>query len=231
MRILIVEDEEKLCFLLQFHLEKEGYHVETCHNGADAQLLLESDIYDLILLDRMLPKIDGITLLKEYRKKGMKTPIIILTALGEVCNRIEGLDSGADDYITKPFDFEELNARIRSILRRPQNYKNNSTLSFSDLSYNPHTNQLSGPKGNCTLTQKEGELFELFLNRSNEIIARAVIISKVWGSTCEIEDGNLDNYIYFLRRRLNTVGSFTSIKTIRGKGYQLIGETQINEEK
>ena len=89
MRILIVEDEEKLCFLLQFHLEKEGYHVETCHNGADAQLLLERDIYDLILLDRMLPEIDGITLLKEYRKKGMKTPIIILTALGEVCNRIE----------------------------------------------------------------------------------------------------------------------------------------------
>lgn len=221
MRILIVEDDEKLCYLLQFQLEKENFDTDTCLNGYDAPYYMEQNSYDLILLDRMLPGTDGITLLKNFREKGYSTPVIILTALGELHDKVMGLDSGADDYLVKPFAFEELLARIRCIRRRPLGWDNSCVLQFSDLSYNPEENILSGPQGSCSLSKKEGGLMELFIHNPNQILPRNNILLRVWGPDSEIEDGNLDNYIYFVRRRLISVGSNVSLKTVRGLGYSL----------
>ncbi len=221
MHILIIEDDEKLCYLLQFQLEKEGFTVTTCLDGADASYYMEQDNYDLILLDRMLPHVDGITLLKEYRKKGFSTPVIILTALGELTDKITGLDSGADDYLVKPFAFEELLARIRCLRRRPTVWNDSLVLTFSDITYHPQKNTLTGPLGCCTLSKKEGSLLEFFIHNPGQTLPRGNILSRVWGPDAEIEDGNLDNYIYFVRRRLKSVGSTITIKTIRGIGYTL----------
>lgn len=224
MRVLIVEDDEKLSYLLQFQLEKEGFHTDTCQDGGEALCYMEQDGYDIILLDRMLPHTDGITILKAFRGKGFKTPVIILTALGEVNDKIVGLDSGADDYLVKPFAFEELLARIRCIRRRPSGLENAPVLTLQDLSFCPDTSILSNSSSHdsCTLSKKEGELLELFLRNSGQTLPRNLILSRIWGPDAEIEDGNLDNYIYFLRRRFKTLGSILQIKTIRGIGYCLI---------
>ena len=224
MRILIVEDDDKLCYLLQFQLEKEGFLVDTCMDGADAPFYMEKNSYDVILLDRMLPHTDGITLLKQFRKRGFVTPVIFLTALGELQDKITGLDSGADDYLVKPFAFEELLARIRCIRRRPQNLETNQVLTLGDISYHPDEHTLTGPapRLSCTLSKKEGELLELFIRNPQQTLKRELILLRIWGPESEIEDGNLDNYIYFIRRRLKTVGSTITIQTIRSIGYRLV---------
>lgn len=221
MNILLVEDDEKLSYSLAFQLKKEGFTVDTCLDGEDASFYMEESVYDLILLDRMLPHIDGITLMKQFREKGHTTPIIMLTALGEVHDKITGLDSGADDYLVKPFDFEELMARIRCLNRRPRTLSSSDALTFEDISYRPEENTLSGSLGNCTLSKREGELLECLLRNHNQTLPRMMLLTKVWGVDAEIEDGNLDNYIHFLRRRLKTVSKAVFIKTIRAVGYRL----------
>ena len=169
----------------------------------------------------MLPLIDGITLLKKIRSLGNHTPVILLTALGELQDKITGLDSGADDYLVKPFAFEELLARIRSISRRPREWKDTKTHHFGDIVYTPSSNLLSGPMGECTLSKKEGALLEIFLLNPSQTLPRTALLSKVWGIDSDVEDGNLDNYMHFIRRRLKTVSSNVSIKTVRGIGYHL----------
>jgi DNA-binding response OmpR family regulator len=148
----------------------------------------------------------------------------MVTALGEINDRISGLDNGADDYIVKPYDFQELMAHIRCRLRRPSNVENTQELSFGDLTYKANENVITGPNGSCTLSNKENELLEIFFHNHEQTITRKTLLSKIWGADYEIEDGNLDNYIYFLRRRLKNVGSSLSIKTIRGVGYRLMKE-------
>ncbi len=221
MKILLVEDDEKLSYSLAFQLKKEGFLVDTCLDGEDAMYYMEESTYDLILLDRMLPHIDGITLLKQFREKMHTTPVIILTALGEVEDKITGLDSGADDYLVKPFAFEELMARIRCLNRRPRAMSNPDVLTFEDVKYSPVDNMLIGSIGNCTLSKREGELLECLLRNQNTTLPRMMLLTKVWGVDANIEDGNLDNYIHFLRRRLKIVSTQVMIKTIRGIGYRL----------
>ncbi len=221
MRILIIEDNKKQCYLLQFQLEQEGYEADVCFDGSDADYYLSQNAYDLIILDRMLPHKDGIAVLQEMRSKKNMTPVIMLTALGELTDKISGLDSGADDYLVKPFEFGELMARIRCLLRRPQNLESLNQINVGDVIYSQETNALTGTAGSCTLSQKEGQLLELFLRNPNQILQRNTILSRIWGADYEIEDGNLDNYIYFIRRRLKNVGSTLHIKTIRGVGYRL----------
>lgn len=221
MRILIIEDDKKQCYLLQFQLEQEGYESDVCFDGADADYYLSQNAYDLIILDRMLPHKDGITILQEMRSKKNVTPVIMLTALGELTDKISGLDSGADDYLVKPFEFGELMARIRCLLRRPQNLESLNQIRFGDVIYSQETNALKGSADSCTLSQKEGQLLELFLRNPNQTLQRNTILSRIWGADYEIEDGNLDNYMYFIRRRLRNVGSTLHIKTIRGVGYRL----------
>lgn len=221
MRILLVEDDPYLLETLVFQLKHSGFAVDFCDNGEDALYYMEESIYDLILLDRMLPLIDGITLLKKIRSLGNHTPVILLTALGELQDKITGLDSGADDYLVKPFAFEELLARIRSISRRPREWKDTKTHHFGDIVYTPSSNLLSGPMGECTLSKKEGALLEIFLLNPSQTLPRTALLSKVWGIDSDVEDGNLDNYMHFIRRRLKTVSSNVSIKTVRGIGYHL----------
>ncbi|WP_455714029.1 response regulator transcription factor [Anaerosporobacter sp.] len=221
MRILLIEDDEQLCFSISYQLQHEGFHVDTCTDGEDALMFMNQNIYDLILLDRMLPGIDGISLLKKLREKNNSTPVIILTALGELSDKIIGLDAGADDYMVKPFAIEELLARIRSINRRPKQWTATDLLTYNDISYSPATNSLSGPLGFCTLSKKEGCLLESFMRNSSQILPRSTLLTKVWGPYAEIEDGNLDNYIHFIRRRLKTVSNTITVKTHRGVGYRL----------
>lgn len=222
MRVLIIEDDEKLCESLSFQLEKEKINVDVCHDGEDGLHFIREQAHDVILLDRMIPLIDGLRVLGTMRAEHINTPVILVTALGELNDRITGLDCGADDYIVKPFAFQELMARIRSICRRPRTWESSSQLTFGDILYDAASNQLFR-SGNCicTLSKREGNLLELFLRNPGQILPRNTILTKVWGPDAGVEDGNLDNYIHFIRRRLKQAGSTLSLKTVRGVGYCL----------
>lgn len=221
MRILLVEDDKKLNLSLKFQLERENFMVDSCYDGEEALYYMKETIYDLILLDRMLPVRDGLSVLQEMRRCSMQTPVILLTALGGIQDKIAGLDCGADDYLVKPFDFDELCARIRSILRRPRQLTASETLTFADLTFTPASLTLKGPDDSCLLSRREGALLEPFLRNSTQSLSRASLLVHVWGPDSDVEDGNLDNYIYFLRRRLKAVGSAACIVTVRGVGYRL----------
>ena len=221
MRLLLIEDDEKLCELLIFQLKKEKHEVDVCHDGRDGLDLLMQNAHDLVLLDRMLPTMNGLLVLKKARSAGVNTPVILITALGELYDRIEGLDSGADDYIVKPFEFEELSARIRSLGRRSGRYEDDSILSFEDITYDHSLRILYGPENERTLSRKEGLLLETFLREPAQVIHRMILFSRVWGVDAPVEESNLDTYIHFLRKRLLFVGSKLSIKTVRGIGYIL----------
>lgn len=221
MRILLVEDDIDLCKSLAFQIRKEGFEVDMCHDGEDALHFIQEQAHDLILLDRMLPIMDGNQVLKKMRKQNISTPVIFVTALGELHDRIGGLDCGADDYIVKPFDFEELMARIRCIFRRPVRWESNQLLSFGDLSYDAAAKKLTCGSKTRSLSKKEGELIELFLRNNGQTLPRTTILSRVWGPDAGVEDGNLDNYIHFIRRHLNVLNSTLTLKTIRGVGYRL----------
>lgn len=221
MRLLLIEDDVPFSDALSFQLRQENICTDICADGSEAFLYIEENAYDLILLDRMLPHIDGITLLKKIRQQGNHTPVIILTALGETHDRVTGLDAGADDYLVKPFDFEELMARIRCIRRRPADWMDDRKLAFSDLSYDADRHLLCGPGGSCTLSRTESTLFDILIRNPEQILPRETIISRVWGPFGNVEDGNLDNYIHFVRRRLKQVSSRTIIQTVRGVGYRL----------
>lgn len=221
MRILLVEDDKNLLEMLALQLKSAGFSVDTCENGEDALYYIKESMHDLILLDRMIPYMDGVTLLKKIRSLGNQTPVILLTALGELQDKITGLDSGADDYLVKPFAFEELLARIRSISRRPRQWQPQEAISFGDVTWYPAKSLLSGPNGECTLSKKEGALLSVFLKNPSQTLPRAMLLLKVWGIDADVEEGNLDNYMHFIRRRLKTVSSRVSIKTVRGIGYHL----------
>jgi DNA-binding response OmpR family regulator len=221
MRILLVEDDLKLCDSLSFQLEKEGISVDVCHDGEDALSFISEDAFDLILLDRMIPKPDGLQVLKEIREKGIEIPVIFLTALGELYDRVDGLDAGADDYLVKPFAFPELMARIRSIRRRPVQLQSSEVISFGDLDFDMTQKSLSVGQQSCTLSKREADLLEAFMGNPKQILPRELLLSKVWGPYAEVEDGNLDNYVYFLRRRLKTLNSRLKLKAVRGIGYCL----------
>ncbi len=221
MRILLVEDDEKLNHSLAFQLEKEGFTVDVCLDGEEALYYMEQHIHDLILLDRMLPHISGTELLLKMRQRGNQTPVILITALGTLDDKVEGLDLGADDYLVKPFAFQELMARIRCIARRPRKLEATGSLSYGDIVYHTDDNILMGALASCSMSRREGELLETFLRNPGQPLSRTLLLTKVWGPDSDVEDGNLDNYIHFLRRRLKTVGSTVRILTIRGVGYRL----------
>lgn len=221
MRILLIEDDRSLCRSLKLSLEQQGFSVTVCNDGEEGLFYLMENSHDLVLLDQMLPLLPGAQVLQKARAGGNNTPVIFLTALGSLEDRVQGLDLGADDYIVKPFAFEELMARIRCICRRPQQLRANDMLCFHDLTFDLSQNLLICKDVSCTLSRREGELLTLFLKNPEQTLPRSTILSRVWGPEHEIEEGNLDNYIHFLRRRLRSVGSSVQLKTIRGIGYQL----------
>lgn len=222
MNILMIEDDKDLCEAVSFRLEQEGFSVTACHDGEEGLYYMGETPYDLVILDRMLPHMDGIQILKEARSRQIKTPVLMLTALGELDDRLSGLNGGADDYMVKPFIFEELLARIRCLLRRPASYTAFAdTIFLGDITYVPQTRTLSSHDKSCTLSSREGNLMEVFLRNPGQTLPRQLLLSRVWGLETDVEEGNLDNYIHFLRRRLKTVKSALQIKTVRGVGYQL----------
>lgn len=221
MRILLVEDDENLCQTLQYQLEQEGFLVDACGDGEDSLFYIRERIHDLILLDRMLPSLDGIAVLETLRQEKISTPVILLTALGELQDKITGLDCGADDYMVKPFAFKELLARIRCLRRRPRKWENAAILSLGDVSFDLSQMKLACQSKECSLSKKEGALLEIFLRNPGQVLPRQTLLLRVWGPESEVEEGNLDNYIYFLRRRLRSVGSKLELKAVRGIGYQL----------
>ena len=221
MRILLAEDDRALNQTLAYQLEHEGFIVDSCYDGEEALFYCEQAIHDIILLDRMLPCLEGTDILKQLRKKGIVTPIILITALGTLTDKVEGLNLGADDYLVKPFAFEELLARIRCVARRPHTLTGSDTLSVADIDFQPGEGILTGPSGSCTLSKKEAALLEAFLRSRGQTLQRSTLLLKVWGPDSDVEDGNLDNYIHFLRRRLQISGSRLRITTVRGIGYRL----------
>ncbi|MGI6064385.1 response regulator transcription factor [Blautia sp.] len=222
MNILMIEDDKELCDAVSFRLEQEGFSITVCHDGEEGLYYMQESPFDLVILDRMLPHMNGIEVLKEARTRQIRTPILMLTALGELDDRLTGLNGGADDYMVKPFAFEELLARIRCLLRRPAVYQDSvKSISLGDVSFVPETRTLSSWEKTCTLSSREGELMEVFLRNPGQTLPRQLLLSRVWGLEADVEEGNLDNYIHFLRRRLKTVESTLQIRTVRGVGYQL----------
>ncbi len=219
MRILLIEDDKNLCEMLRFQLEKEHHEMTICNNGRDGLDLFLQDAYDLVLLDRMLPTMNGLLILQKARRRGISTPVIMITALGELYDRVEGLDCGADDYLVKPFAYEELAARIRSIGRRNHVYDDNNLFSYADLTYDSRLRELTGPDGSMQLSGREGRLLEVFLQNPDTTLQRLVLLSRVWGADAPVEESNLDTYIHFVRKRLQQIGSRATIETVRGIGY------------
>lgn len=221
MRILMVEDDRDLCAAVDIHLRREGYTVDYAHTGEDGLHFARQNAYDLILMDRMLPERDGASAVRALRAEGFTTPVLMLTALDGVSDRVSGLDAGCDDYLAKPFAVEELLARIRALSRRPRQWESVSKLTAGDLELDADLCALRGPGGACPLSKRESQLLELFLRNAGQTLTRELLLARVWGPDAPVEDGNLDNYIHFLRRRLATVGSAVKLSTVRGVGYRL----------
>ncbi|WP_099468812.1 response regulator transcription factor [Konateibacter massiliensis] len=221
MRLLIIEDDKELCDTLVYQLRQEGYEVDFCCRGDEADYYFKQGAYDAIILDRMLPEVDGLTLLEKIREDGIATPVIMVTAMNGINDRIDGLDAGADDYLIKPFAMEELLARIRALLRRPGKMVDTDFVTLGSLRLDIRLHTLQNEEKEVSLSKKETLLLEFFMQNKNQVLSRNQILSKVWGTDNFVEEGNIDNYIYFVRRRLSAVKSSAKIKTIHGVGYQM----------
>ena len=218
MQVLVVEDEVRLAAALKQILTKEKYMVDVVHDGDSALDHILSGIYDVIVLDVMIPGKDGITVAKETREAKARTPIIMLTAKTEIANRVEGLDAGADDYMTKPFAPSELLARIRAITRRQGEVITNK-MTFGDLTLDLSTAQLSRETKSTHLNFKEFELLKLLIANQGAAVTKENIITKVWGYDSDASDNNVEAYISFLRKKLSYLGSSVRISSLRKVGY------------
>ncbi|MBY0205530.1 MULTISPECIES: response regulator transcription factor [Paenibacillus] len=221
MRILIAEDEVHLAEAVSQILKKNNYSVDMVHDGRSGLDYAQSGIYDLLLLDIMMPEMDGITVLKTLRGEGNHTPVILLTAKGELSDKVSGLDYGADDYIAKPFATEELLARIRAALRRKGEVIPEDGVKFGDIELNTTQLKLSAQGKEIKLNLKENELLELLITRKQAITSKEQIIEKLWGFDSDVEYNNVEVYISFLRKKLTFLNSAVRINTIRGVGYVL----------
>lgn len=220
MKILIVEDDKSLSLAIAQILNEQKYQTEIAYNGEDGLDYALHDNYDLILLDIMLPKLDGFSLVKKLRQNKNNSPVIMLTAKDDIHSKITGLDSGADDYITKPFVKEELLARIRANARRQGDVIIN-TLSFCDLNLDLDTAILSCNTKSIQLSFKEFSILKILLVHPNLVISKEVLIDKVWGNESEAEANNVEAYISFLRKKFQFIGTKVSINTLRRLGYRL----------
>jgi len=202
-------------------LKKNNYSIDLAYNGEDGLDCGLSGIYDIIILDIMLPKMDGISVLKELRKNGIETPVILLTARGETEDKVRGLDSGADDYLAKPFHTDELLARLRALGRRKTELVNDGILKYGDIKLNPHTLQFECGSKEIVLTLKESQLLELLIKGKGMIVSKENIIVKLWGYDTDAEDNRVEIHVSLLRKKLAQLDSDVYIHTIRGVGYIL----------
>lgn len=222
MRLLLIEDDTDLSDALRVQLCGAGYDADVCGDGGDAAYYLQSGGYSAVILDRLLPGKDGLTILKELRARGDTTPVLMLTALDTVDDRTQGLDAGADDYLVKPFAVPELLSRIRALLRRPAALREPDALRYGEMELDVPQCRLSSGGSVQTLSRRETAMLELFFGNPDRVLSRAEILARVWGDE-PVEDGNVDNYIYFIRRRLRAAGGAARIQTVHGVGYLLAG--------
>lgn len=220
MKILIVEDEQALARTLQTVLQGAGYQADVCPDAEQAYDFLQRQKVDMILLDRMLPAMDGVELARLLRSQGVQTPILFLTALGEVEQRIAGLDAGGDDYLTKPFHNGELLARVRALIRRADHAARQCAV--GNVVFDESAMQLTGPGGQVPVTGKLCALAELMFTHAGQVVTRREIFAAVWGLGTDTEEAVIDNYIYFLRRALRKVGADVQVLTVHGTGYRLV---------
>ena len=223
MRVLLLEDDLNLCDTIEEALGKESYSVDSCHDGETAMLYaLNTDLgYELAIVDRMLPIIDGLTIIKSMRRKGINIPVIIITGMSALDDRIDGLDGGADDYLVKPFHIRELLARVRALTRRPYEMKETNILTYADLTFDRVNRLLQKGSQSLTLTAKETELLYSLMRTPETQLTKEQLILRVWGADSNIEPGNVENYISFLRKRLKELQSQCEIRTVYGSGYKL----------
>lgn len=220
MRLLVAEDELDLAEVLTVFLEKNQYTVDTVHDGASAYDYASTGAYDAIILDIMMPRMDGIMVLTRLRAENISTPIMMLTAKGEKHDRIKGFDTGADDYLPKPFDPEELLARLRAMLRRKGDYKP-SVLSFGDLTMDSGTGTLICGTRSERLSGREFQVMELFMRSPRIILSTGRIMERVWGWDAEVEINVVWVHISNLRKKMKSIGTTTAIRASRGLGYSL----------
>ncbi len=221
MKLLLVEDEVQLSEALSQILIKNNYSVDAVYDGDDGLNYGLTDIYDVIILDIMLPKLNGLQVLRILRKKGVSTPIILLTAKDSVEDKVTGLDLGADDYLSKPFSSEELLARLRALTRRKGEVINDNILDFCDIRLNLSTYDLECKNNSITLTLKEFDILHYFMQRPKSIVSKDDLITKLWGFDSEADHNNIEVYISFLRKKLTHIDSSVKISTIRRVGYKL----------
>jgi DNA-binding response OmpR family regulator len=222
MRILIVEDEKSLADIIKKGLEEEDYAVDVAYNGEDGLFMAENEPSDLIVLDIMLPIVDGMTILKRIRKAGVRTPVLMLTAKDTLTDKVSGLDSGADDYLTKPFLFEELLARIRALLRRNSEAKT-SVIEVGDLVINMATHEVKRKGRDVLLSAREYVLLEFLAINRNKVLSRTALTEHLYDYDFDLESNVIDVFIHRIRNKIDKGFERKLIHTLRGSGYMLKG--------
>ena len=221
MKILIVEDEYSLADAIAETLQKENYTTKIVTNGEDGEDEALTGIYDLILLDVMLPRKDGFEILRNLKNEKITTPIIMITAKSEMTDKLKGLENGVDDYITKPFHMRELMARIKIVLKRNSKIEDDNVLEYSDLKLDLNTGKMISNGSEISINGKELELLEILLLNKNQIVNKEVLINKIWGYDINAEYNYVEVYASFLRKKLKLLKSKVKIKAVRGMGYKL----------
>lgn len=222
MKMLLVEDEKKMASFIERGLKEEGYVVDVAYDGEKGWDYASTNEYDIIILDLMLPKIGGLEICGKIRQAGNQTPVIILTALDSVEDKIKGLDQGADDYLTKPFAFDELLARIRALMRRPKDVQPETQLKTGSLVMDLLSRRVHLGEEEITLSQKEFALLEFLIRNKGKTVSRTQIAEHVWDLHFDPMSNTIDVYINFLRKKLDPVKMNSRIETIRGSGYRLV---------
>lgn len=221
MKILIIEDEYSLADAIAETLKRENFVTYIATTGEEGEDEALSNIYDLILLDVMLPHKNGFDILKSIRNEKINTPIIMLTAKSEIYDKLNGLENGADDYITKPFHMKELVARIKVILKRKNNIDDTNVLQCGDLELNLTTGKIKCKEKSFSINGKELEMLEILLLNQKQIVEKELLANKIWGYNSDAEYNSVEVYISFLRKKLELIKTHAKIKTIRGKGYKM----------
>lgn len=228
MRLLLIEDERRLSDALVYILKKNRYAVDAAFDGDSGEYMAMTGIYDLIILDWMLPRKDGVTVLKNVRQHGISAPVLFLTARDTVENRVEGLDAGADDYLIKPFSNEELLARVRALSRRQGDILLNKSLQAGNLTLDASSCKAYFEEGNpIKLTLKECQLLELLMKNKGQVITKEQLLDRVWGFEMDSDYNNVEIYVHYLRKKLDFEASGVRITTIRGIGYCLEEESNV----
>lgn len=221
MKILIIEDEKDLTSVLEEMLKQNGYSVDVVYNGVDGLDYALTKIYDVIILDIMLPKMNGIQVLRELRSNNVSSSVLMLTAKSEIEDKINGLDSGADDYLTKPFITKEFLARVRALSRRNNKEYTGNIISFGDIRIDTNKHEIIKENQKIKLSQKEYEIMEMLISNKGNILSKEQFIQKIWGYDTDVEYNSIEVYMSFLRKKLNAIHSNIKVTTVRSLGYIL----------